>query len=280
VRDLASVGPAKSPNMIFHEDGTRRIVIQHNVAGRALGDVVADVEKALAPIRAKLATRRGYSIRLSGQFEAQQEASRRIALFSLIAFAAMALILFAHFRSVGLAVQALLSLPAAFVGAAAAVAFTGQLLSVATLVGLISLGGIATRNAILLIDHYLHLMREEKVPFGRELILRAGQERMVPVLMTALCSGIALVPLVLDPDRPGRELLYPVATVILGGLVVVTFLEFLLTPGIFWLFGRTAAERHASRPAESGLALAAHREALERSGAPADTIPMKGDPHA
>ncbi len=277
IRDVASVGPVKAPNMIFHEDGVRRIVVQHNVAGRPLGDVVADVEQALAPIRAKLAARPGYSIRLGGQFEAQQAASRRIAVFSVIALATMALILFAHFRSANLALQALLSLPAAFVGAAAAVAITRQVLSVATLVGLISLGGIATRNAILLLDHYLHLMREEGVPFGRDLILRAGQERMVPVLMTALCSGIALVPLALSPDRPGRELLYPVATVILGGLVVVTILEFLLTPGVFWLFGRAAAERHASRPRESDGALTAYREALENRSA---TIPTKGDTHA
>ncbi|MEK7469666.1 MAG: efflux RND transporter permease subunit [Planctomycetota bacterium] len=277
VRDVATVGPVKSPNMIFHEDGARRAVVQHNVAGRPLGDVVADVERALGPVRERLANLPGYSLRVSGQFEAQQSASRRIALFSVVALAALAFILLAHFRSANLALQALLSLPAAFVGAAAAVAVTGQSISVATLVGLISLGGIATRNAILLLDHYLHLAREEAVPFGRDLIIRAGQERMVPVLMTALCSGIALVPLVLDPDRPGRELLYPVATVILGGLATVTFMEFLLTPGIFWLFGQHPLERHTAGSRESEEALARFREKLTGTARDGAKIPSQGD---
>ena len=280
IRDVAMVEPTRAPNQILHEDGTRRTAVQLNVAGRPLDEVVADVEKALLPIRARLASAPGAAIRVSGQLEAQKSASRRIAAFSLVALLAMALILLAHFRSVNLSLQALLCVPAAFIGAAGAVAVTGQTLSVATLVGLISLGGIATRNAILLLDHYLHLMREEGVPFSRDMILRAGQERMVPVLMTALCSGIALAPLVVAPDRPGRELLYPVATVILGGLLTVTLLEFLLTPGIFWLFGRAAAERLSSRPEESDQALEMYRKSLVRTPAAPATIPPKGTPDA
>jgi len=136
----------------------------------------------------------------------------------------------------------------AFVGAVAYIVLSGQTMSVATLVGLISLGGIAARNAILLLDHYLHLMREEQQAFNQELIVRAGQERMVPVLMTALCSGIALVPLALAHDQPGREILYPVATVIIGGLISSTLLDFLVTPGVFWTFGRPDAERIAAMP--------------------------------
>jgi Cu/Ag efflux pump CusA len=139
-----------------------------------------------------------------------------------------------------------MSIPMAFVGAAAYIVASGQIMSVATLVGLISLGGIAARNAILLLDHYLHLMREEGEPFSREMIVRAGQERMVPVLMTALCSGIALVPLALSPDEPGREILYPVATVIIGGLISSTLLDFLVRPGLFLTFGRRDAERLAA----------------------------------
>lgn len=279
VRDLADVERVKAPNQILRENGTRRTVVQLNVAGRPLDEVVADVERALIPIRERLARVPGTSIHLSGQFEAQKAASRRIAIFSIVALVAMAVILFAHFRSANLALQALVSVPAAFVGAAAAVAVTGQSLSVATLVGLISLGGIATRNAILLLDHYLHLMREEGIPFGRDMIIRAGQERMVPVLMTALCSGIALVPLAIAPDQPGRELLYPVATVILGGLLTVTLLEFLLTPGLFWLFGRAAAARLTLRPEESDQALEKFHSALFGPGAETTTIPPKGAPH-
>jgi Cu/Ag efflux pump CusA len=201
----------------------------------------------------------GYSVRIGGQFEARQEASRMIALFSLFSLAIMFLLLYFHFRSVNLSLQVLASVPMAFVGAVAWIVLSGQAVSVATLVGLISLGGIAARNAILLIDHYIHLMREEGEPFGPAMIVRAGQERMVPVVMTALTSGIALVPLALAPDQPGRELLYPVATVIIGGLVSSTLLDFLVHPALFALLGRRAAER-----------LAAHREAgwlSEKEGA-------------
>ena len=131
----------------------------------------------------------------------------------------------------------------AFVGAMVFVVATDQSISIATLVGLIALAGIAARNKILLLDHYLHLMREEGEEFTRAMIVRAGRERIVPVLMTALTSGIALVPIVLAPGQPGRELLYPVASVIVGGLVSTTLLDVLLTPGLFWVFGRRAAER-------------------------------------
>jgi len=145
------------------------------------------------------------------------------------------------------------SIPMAAIGAVATVVATGQTVSVAVLVGLISLAGIAARNSILLIDHYLHVLREEHLPFGVPLILKAGKERLVPVLMTALCTGIALVPIALTPDRPGRELLYPVATVILGGLVSSTLLDLLVTPGLFLVLGRRAAAAHV-----------AHRERRDR----------------
>ncbi|MBI2919544.1 MAG: efflux RND transporter permease subunit [Planctomycetes bacterium] len=276
IRDVADVRMKKSPNTILHENGSRRIVVQHNVAGRPLGDVVADVEKALAPVRANLAKTPGYELRLSGQFEAQQAATRRIGFFSVAAFLAMALILFAHFRSANLTFQVLLSVPAAFVGAVAWIVASDQTLSVATLVGLISLGGIAARNAILLLDHYLHLLRHEGAPFGPETIIRAGQERMVPVLMTALCSGIALVPLALAPDQPGREILFPVATVILGGLVTVTLAEFLVTPGVFHVFGRAAALRAAARHGEPDDDIEKFRMRLLGHQPPGDMIQVKG----
>ncbi len=248
VSDVAEVSLVKTPNNINRENASRRAVVQHNVSGRSLGEVVADVERAIEPIRKSLAATPGYSIRLSGQFEAQAEAERRIVILSGVALAAMFLILFAHFRSVNLSLQVLASIPMAFVGAAAWIVASQQTLSVATLVGLVSLGGIAARNAILLLDHYLHLMREEGESFGPGLIIRAGQERMVPVLMTALASGIALIPLALAPDEPGREILYPVATVIIGGLVSSTLLDFLVTPGLFLAFGKKDAQRLAAHP--------------------------------
>jgi CzcA family heavy metal efflux pump len=244
--EVADVSLSWTPNGINHENVSRRVVVQHNVADRSLGEVVADVERAIEPIESGLPE--GYSVRISGQFEAQREAQRRLVLLSLAAFAAMFFILFTHYRSMNLAWQVLASIPMALIGAVVFLVATGQTVSIAVLVGLVSLAGIAARNSILLIDHYLHVMREERMPFGPALVLRAGRERLVPVLMTALCTGIALVPIVLTPDRPGRELLYPVATVILGGLVSSTLLDLLVTPGLFLAVGRRAAEAHAAHP--------------------------------
>lgn len=256
--DLADVRLGLTPNNVERENLTRRIVVQHNVQGRSLGEVVADVERALEPLRAKLPA--GYVIRLGGQFEAQERAARVIVWLSFASLGLMFLVLWGHFGSVNLTLQVLLNIPAAFLGAAVLLLVTGQTLSIATLVGFVALGGVASRNGILLLDHYLHLMREEGAAFGPELIRRAGRERIVPVVMTALTSGIALVPLFLSPGEPGRELLYPVATVILGGLVSSTLLDVLLTPGVFHLFGRRSAER--ARDRRDPQALAAAQRAL------------------
>lgn len=239
--DVATVELSRTPNQVSREDAIRTIIVQHNVEDRSLGAVAADVDRAIAPLREQLPP--GYTMRISGQFEAQEAATRRILLLSLISLAVMGMVLYSHFRSHNLVLQTLLNIPTAFVGAVALILLTGQNISVATLVGLISLGGIAARNKILLLDHYLHLMAEEEERFTKEMIVRAGQERIVPVLMTALTSGIALLPLLLWPDHPGRELLYPVATVIVGGLISTTLLDLLLSPGVFWLFGRSAAEQ-------------------------------------
>jgi Cu/Ag efflux pump CusA len=241
--DVAEVRETRTPSNINRENVSRRIVVQHNVAGRPLGDVVVDVQKALAPVHAQIAELEGYRIEISGQFEAQQAATRRILLLSILSLAIMVLILYLHFGSLNLSLQVLASIPMAFVGAVIYIVVSNQTPSVATLVGLISLGGIASRNAILLIDHYLHMMKHEGMAFGEELIVRAGQERMVPVMMTALTSGIGLIPLALAPGQPGKELLYPVATVIIGGLISCTLLDFIVRPALFSVFGKKEAER-------------------------------------
>ena len=131
----------------------------------------------------------------------------------------------------------------AFIGSVAALVVTGQTLTIAAMVGFISLAGIASRNGILLLNHYLHLVKYEGESWTKEMIVRAGLERLAPVLMTALTSGIGLVPLVLASGEPGKEILYPVATVILGGLISSTLLDFFVHPALFWLFGRKEAER-------------------------------------
>jgi CzcA family heavy metal efflux pump len=249
--DVAEVRETRTPSNINRENVSRRIVVQHNVAGRPLGDVVADVQKALAPVYTQIAGLEGYRIEISGQFEAQQAATRRILVLSILSLVVMVLILYLHFGSLNLSLQVLASIPMAFVGAVIYIVVSNQTPSVATLVGLISLGGIASRNAILLIDHYLHMMKHEGMVFGEELIVRAGQERMVPVMMTALTSGIGLIPLALAPGQPGKELLYPVATVIIGGLISCTLLDFIVRPALFAMFGKTAAERLTDSDADT-----------------------------
>jgi len=244
LEDVAEVGVARTPHSIERENVRRRVVVQHNVEGRPLSDVVRDVERVLAPIRASLAeTGGGFSIDIGGQFEAQEQASRVIALLGILAVGLMVMILYTHLRSLKLSLLILLSRPIAFIGAVIVVVATGQDVSIATLVGLIALLGVSTRNAILLVDHYLFLMRESDMGFGLELLVRAGRERAVPVIMTALTSAIGLVPLALSAGQPGREILYPVASVVVGGLFTSTLLDFLITPALTWMFGRKETER-------------------------------------
>jgi HME family heavy-metal exporter len=182
-------------------------------------------------------------LRLEGQFQAQERAIRLIALLSLLSLAFMIMILYGQFRSFNLSLQVLVCVPAAFIGGVWFMAMTGQNISVASLVGFVSLAGIATRNGILLVAHYLHLMRTEKSPVSEELLVRAGRERAAPVVMTALTTGMGLLPLLLSAGETGREILYPIATVVIGGLITSTIFEFLLRPALFWVFGRRAAER-------------------------------------
>jgi HME family heavy-metal exporter len=179
-----------------------------------------------------------------GQFESAKNATRMIGLLGLISLAAMFLALYTLFRSTNLALQVLSALPMAAIGAVAALVITRQSLTVASMVGFISLSGIASRNGILLIAHYLHLVRHEGEQFTPEMVERAGKERLAPMLMTALTAGIALIPLVLAAGEPGKEILYPVATVILGGLISSTLLDFFVHPALFWVFGRKEAEQH------------------------------------
>ncbi len=241
--DVADIRESSGPNTINRENVRRRVIVQCNTADRDLGSVVADIEARLKPIKASLPT--GYFVHYSGQFESQQSATRTIALLSIVSLACMFLALFTLFRSVNLSLQVLAALPMAAIGAVAALIVTGQSLTVASMVGFISLAGIASRNGILLIAHYLHLMEHEGEQFSETMIERAGKERLAPMLMTALCAGIALIPLTLAAGQPGKEILYPVATVIVGGLISSTLLDILVRPALFWRFGRRAAIRHA-----------------------------------
>lgn len=241
LEQIAEIRRGSGPNTINRENVRRRIIIQCNTAGRDLNSVVMDIQKRLNPIQKSLPT--GYFIEYGGQFESAQNATRMIGLLSLISLAAMFLALYTLFGSTNLALQVLSALPMAAIGAVGALVVTNQSLTVASMVGFISLSGIASRNGILLIAHYLHLVKYEGEHFTPAMIERAGKERLAPMLMTALTAGIALIPLVLAAGEPGKEILYPVATVILGGLISSTLLDFFVHPALFWVFGRRDAEQ-------------------------------------
>lgn len=238
---VARIYESGGPNTVNRENVRRRIILQANVSGRGVVDVVEDIQVRLAPIIASLPT--GYFVEYSGQFETQQEANRIIGGLFAVSMLGVFLTLFTMFRSVNLSLQVMAALPMAFIGAVAALVLTGQTLTIAATVGFVSLAGIASRNGILLLNHYLHLVKYEDESWTKKMIVRAGLERLAPVLMTALTSGIGLVPLVLAAGEPGKEILYPVATVILGGLISSTLLDFFVHPALFWLFGRGEAER-------------------------------------
>ena len=238
---VAVIREGSGPNTISRENVQRRIVIQCNTVGRDLDGVVREVQQRLAPIEAALPPRS--FVEYGGQFESQRQAARMISMLSLISLSGMFFVLYTLFRSVNLSLQVLASLPMAAIGAVGALYLTNQSLTIASMVGFISLCGIASRNGILLIAHYLHLVQYEGEGFTPEMIERAGKERVAPMLMTALTAGIALVPLVLAAGEPGKEILYPIATVILGGLISSTVLDFFVHPALFWCFGMSDAEK-------------------------------------
>ncbi|QEF99240.1 Cobalt-zinc-cadmium resistance protein CzcA [Stieleria maiorica] len=235
---VARIYESSGPNMIKREQVRRRIVLQANVSQRGVVDVVNEIKTKLAEMELEP----GYFIEYGGQFESQQSASRRLAVLSVVALIGMFLVLYTLFGNVNFSLQVLVALPTAFIGAVAALVITDQNLTVAAMVGFISLCGIASRNGILLLNHYLHLVEHEGESWTRQMVKRAGQERMAPVLMTALTSGIGLLPLALAAGEPGKEILYPIATVIVGGLITSTLAEFFVRPALFWSVGR-----HASR---------------------------------
>jgi len=238
---VAEIRKSSGPNTINREKVQKRIVVQCNVSGRGLVDVVKEIQEKQAPVRASLPP--GYFVEYSGQFESQQKASRVIIILFTISMFGVFMVLYTMFRSINFSLQVMAALPMAFIGSVAALIITGQTLTIAAMVGFISLGGIASRNGILLLNHYLHLVKHEGETWSKEMIVRAGQERLAPVLMTALTSGIGLVPLAMAAGEPGKEILYPVATVIIGGLLTSTVLEFFVRPALFWTFGLSAGER-------------------------------------
>jgi HME family heavy-metal exporter len=249
---------AAGPNQLMRENVRRRTVVRCNVLGRDLGSTVGEIQER---VRRSVAMPNGYSVEYGGQFESQRSATLLISVLALVALVGIFVVLLILQPSVRIVLQILNAIPTAFIGGVLALVLTGQTLTVASLVGFVSLGGIAVRNGILLVTHYFHLMEEEGEAFTDQMVLRGSLERLAPVLMTALTAGIGLVPLVLGGRKPGLEILYPVATVILGGLVTSTFCEFLIHPGLFWRFSGQDAERLVKETPDEDVLLHAGSDA-------------------
>ena len=231
---------ASGPNLVNRENVRRRQTIRCNVSGRDLESAVMEIENR---VHNQVPMPTGYFVEFGGQFEAQRSATLLITVLAGVSLAGIFIVLMMLYPSVRITFQILNAIPTAFIGGVMALVITKQSLTVASMVGFVSLGGIAVRNGILLVTHYFHLMDEEGEGFTEKMVLRGSLERLSPVLMTALTAGIALIPLVLGGKKPGLEILYPVATVILGGLLTSTFCEFLIHPGLFWKFSGKDAER-------------------------------------
>ena len=237
---VADVREAKGPNVIFRENSQRRFAVAIKPTVRDVSNLVVKLQQQ---VHEKIKLPEGYFITFEGEFQAQEEATQRIVLFSSVIFVAVFMMLFGYFRSGMLAAQVLVNIPLALMGGLAFTWLKLNNISIATLVGFIAVGGVAARNGIMMISHYLHLMQHEGEGFTKKMVIRGTLERFIPVMMTALSAGIGLIPLVLAADQPGKEILHPVAVVIVGGLISSTFLDMAVTPAMFWLFGRKAAAK-------------------------------------
>ena len=240
LEQIADIEQTVTVNQVMHENTQRRMVISANVQGRDLGSTVEEIKRQVG----KLQLPQGTYVVYSGLIESQESATQWIVFLSVFSILSIFLVLYTHFKSARIVLQIMLNVPLALVGSVVAVMLSGGVFSVATLVGFITLTGIASRNGIMMISHYIHLVEHEGQHFGKEMIIRGSLERLVPVLMTALVAALALIPLTLDPQAAGKEILYPVATVILGGLISSTLLDMVVTPVVFYVFGEKALDTY------------------------------------
>lgn len=240
ISTVAEIQTEKGPNQILRENVRRRIVIQCNVTGRDLGSTITEIQSQLVS-HVQLPT--GYFLEYGGQFESQQAATKQLLFLSIFTLIAIFIVLYKSLGDWHIALQVMANVPLAYIGGVIAVFLSGGVLSVASLIGFISLTGITVRNGIMMLSHYQHLMREEGENFTREMIVRGSLERLVPVMMTALVAALSLIPLVLGAGEQGKEILHPVAVVVLGGLMTSTLLDQVVTPALFYRFGRMSAEK-------------------------------------
>ncbi|MCI0380153.1 MAG: efflux RND transporter permease subunit [Gemmataceae bacterium] len=234
---LGEIRQVNAPNTIRHDRASRCIDVTCNVRGGDLGGVVREIRRRVEPLQST-----DFRIEFLGEYQARSENQRQLLLVSAFSLLGVALLLYMDFRSFRLTLLVMLTLPFALIGGVAAVYWTGGVLSLGSLIGFVTVIGIAARNGIMLVSHYRHLEVHEKTPFGRELILRGAEERLSPILMTALAAGLGLLPIALAGLRPGLEVEHPMAVVILGGLFTSTLLNLLVLPVLYECFGRGAAQ--------------------------------------
>ncbi|HZI52034.1 MAG TPA: efflux RND transporter permease subunit [Terriglobia bacterium] len=238
---VAEIRTDQGPNTINRENVQRRIIVQANVANRDLGSIIEEIR---TKIGRDVALPEGYFVQYGGQFEAQEAAARQIAFMSAVAIAGIFLLLYLALGSGRLASLVMANLPLALIGGVLMVYASGGTLSIASLIGFITLFGIATRNGIMLITHYQHLITEEGIPF-RQSVVQGSLERVSPILMTALVTGVGLIPLALGVGQPGKEIQQPMAVVILGGIVTSTFLNMIVIPVLYLRYGGVKAVQNA-----------------------------------
>ncbi|MEK6628229.1 MAG: efflux RND transporter permease subunit [Bdellovibrionota bacterium] len=240
VEQIADVFESTGPNIINRENTQRRIVVLANSGGRDLDGLVKEIQ---TKINQNIKLPGDYFISYGGQFESQQQAAKLMTFLALLAILGIFIVLYMHFKSSFVSLQVMLNIPMAFIGGIVGVYLTNKTISVASLVAFVTLCGIASRNGIMMISHYLHLMKYEGEKFTEAMVIRGSLERLVPVLMTALTAILGLLPLVFAGGEAGKEILYPVAVVIVGGLISSTLLDMFVTPAVFYHFGKKSAEK-------------------------------------
>jgi HME family heavy-metal exporter len=249
-RQIADIRETDGPNQVLRENGRRRIAVFANTDGSDVATIATAIQRQIDLMKLPTAS---YAV-LEGNYQAQRSASRTIGTLSLVSLLLIFALLYSRYRSAILSLIIMGSVPFALVGSVAALWIAGLPLSVASMIGFVTLTGIATRNGILKISHYINLSLREGVPFGSELVIRGSLDRLTPVLMTALAAGVALVPLLIDAHAPGKEILHPVAVTIFGGLISATLLDAVLTPVLFLRYGKGSLERLRSEKAGQGSA--------------------------
>ena len=236
LKDVADVGIVPAPNEVNREGGSRRIDVTCDAKGRDLGSVARDIE---AVVRT-LPFDRGYHPEFLGEYAARQESQQRLFGLGAVSLIGILLILYIDFQSLRLTLMVALTIPFALIGGVVAAWLSGGVLSLGSLIGFVTVLGIAARNGIMLVSHYRHLQESEGEPFGLNLVLRGAEERLIPILMTVLTTALALLPLAISGNKPGHEIEYPLAVVIVGGLVTSTFLNLFLLPPLYLLWGQRA----------------------------------------